>query len=244
MRKSIILLSLLILALNPAFAWQGKVLKVTDGNTIIVNHDGKEEKIRLYGIDAPEAEQSFGSCATQFAGELVFDKTVEIETIDKDSYGHTVGLVRYDDNEKCLNEEIIRSGFAWVYKDNCDKPECKAWLQLESVARSLKIGLWVRAKPVPPWDYRHGVKEEDSAAILGFELLPSLGRSNKQSVTVYIAKSGTAYHRGSCSLLKRSKIRISLVDAINNKYRPCYKCSPPTFKSKVNDGGKTFDWKK
>lgn len=224
MRTSIILLLLIFFALSPAFAWQGKVVKVTAGDIIVVNHDGKEEMISLYGIDAPEAEQSFGSCATQFTGALVFDKTVEIETIDDDSYGRTVGLVHYDDNEKCLNEELIRSGFAWVQEDTCEKPECKAWLQLENVARSLKIGLWVNANPIPPWDYRNGVKENGSAAGLLFGLLPMTARPKKRTASVYITKSGSTYHRGNCTSLKKSKIRISLDDALSNGYRPCYSC--------------------
>jgi len=43
--------------------WMGKVVGVSDGDTITVTHDGKGEKIRLYGIDCPEKRQAFGKRA-------------------------------------------------------------------------------------------------------------------------------------------------------------------------------------
>ena len=44
-------------------AWPGKVINVADGDTLTVLHDGKEEKIRLHGIDCPEGDQAFGDKA-------------------------------------------------------------------------------------------------------------------------------------------------------------------------------------
>jgi len=56
-------LILAILVPSICFAWSGKVVSVTDGDTIKVLHDGKEKKIRLYGIDTPEKGQDFGQKA-------------------------------------------------------------------------------------------------------------------------------------------------------------------------------------
>lgn len=50
------------------------------------------------------------------------------------------------------------------------------------------------------------------------------------STTVYITKTGKKYHRGSCSYLRRSKIRISLRDACARGYTPCSRCNPPKCK--------------
>ena len=44
---------------------------------------------------------------------------------------------------------------------------------------------------------------------------------------VYVTKSGTKYHRGSCSHLSKSKIERSLADAKNAGYEPCKTCNPP-----------------
>jgi len=41
--------------------FSGPVGGISDGDTINVMHDGRAEKIRLYGIDAPEKGQAFGN---------------------------------------------------------------------------------------------------------------------------------------------------------------------------------------
>jgi endonuclease YncB( thermonuclease family) len=47
--------TLILLPVTVAFAdFSGRVVGVTDGDTITVLHDGKGEKIRLNGIDCPE----------------------------------------------------------------------------------------------------------------------------------------------------------------------------------------------
>ena len=48
-----------------AMAWEGKVVGISDGDTIKVMHGGRAEKVRLYGIDTPERHQDFGTRAKQ-----------------------------------------------------------------------------------------------------------------------------------------------------------------------------------
>lgn len=48
------------------------------------------------------------------------------------------------------------------------------------------------------------------------------------SVTVYITKTGSKYHRGDCSALKSSKIEITLAEALAQGYEPCKLCDPPS----------------
>ena len=134
-------------------SWSGEVVGVADGDTITVLHNGKGERVRLYGIDTPEKRQAFGKKAKQFTSSMVFGKTVKVETKDFDRYGRTVGLVSI--NGESLNETLIKAGYAWVYSRYCKESFCKDWLNLESVARSGKIGLWSDPDPMPPWDFRH-----------------------------------------------------------------------------------------
>ena len=61
---TVLLFTLFIIpAVSPA--WQGKVVKVSDGDTIEVLHNGIAEKIRLYGIDCPEKKHSGIVCRTR-----------------------------------------------------------------------------------------------------------------------------------------------------------------------------------
>ncbi len=77
----------------PAWAWSGKVVGVSDGDTITVLRDKKPQKIRLYGIDCPEKRQPFANKAKQFTSELVLGKSVEVEPVATDRYGRTVAFV-------------------------------------------------------------------------------------------------------------------------------------------------------
>jgi hypothetical protein len=54
------------------------------------------------------------------------------------------------------------------------------------------------------------------------------GGGGGSGTTVYITKTGTKYHRGSCQYLSQSKIAISLADAKARGYDPCSVCKPPT----------------
>ena len=61
----------------------GKVIKVSDGDTItVLDSNNQKHKIRLKGIDAPESQQAFGDNSTQSLSKLVNDKEVLV-TWDK-----------------------------------------------------------------------------------------------------------------------------------------------------------------
>lgn len=132
-------LTLLLLLPTASYAWQGKVVAITDGDTIQVLHDGKAEKIRLYGIDCPEKRQDFGTKAKQFTSGMVFGRTVVIDQIDVDCHGRIVAVVK--GASKCVNEELIMIGLAWVYLKYCKRPFCSQWRQYQEDARARKVGL-------------------------------------------------------------------------------------------------------
>ncbi|MDR1863383.1 MAG: thermonuclease family protein [Treponema sp.] len=48
-----------------------------------------------------------------------------------------------------------------------------------------------------------------------------------ESLTVYVTNSGRRYHQEGCSSLKRSKIAVTLADAVRSGYRRCSICKPP-----------------
>lgn len=132
------------------------VVGISDGVTITVLHDGKGEKIRLYGIDTPEKGQAFSKKAKQFTSQMVYGKTVQVEVKDVDRYGRNVGIVTV--NGESLNEALVKNGFAWVYRKYCMESFCEEWLNFEIIARYGKIGIWSEPDPIPPWEFRHGNK--------------------------------------------------------------------------------------
>ena len=133
-------LFLAVLAPSICLAWSGKVVSVTDGDTIKVLHDGKEEVIRLYGVDSPEKKQSFGQKARDFTTSLVAGKTVEVEPRNTDRYKRTVAVVSVDGQN--VNELTVRNGYAWVYRKYCKESFCLSWKEKERSAKESKIGMW------------------------------------------------------------------------------------------------------
>jgi endonuclease YncB( thermonuclease family) len=154
MRKTKAFILSLVLILLPSFswAWSGKVVGVADGDTITVLRDKEQVRIRLYGIDCPEGGQAFGKKAKQFTSQMVYGKVVEVEPVDVDRYGRTVGLVTVF--KRLVNEELANAGFAWVYTRYCDRPICERWKVLEYEAREAKRGLWADPNAIPPWEFR------------------------------------------------------------------------------------------
>jgi len=144
----------LFLFLVPSLAsadFSGRVVAVTDGDTIRVMHNGKAEKIRLYGVDCPEMGQAYGKTAKQFASEMVFGKDVTVKTHGKDRYGRTIGDVLLPDG-RSLNHELVAAGLAWWYRRYA--PHDAELERLEKEARDHNLGLWADRDPAPPWCYR------------------------------------------------------------------------------------------
>lgn len=143
----------------------GKVIGVMDGDTIeVLDATKTSHRIRLEGIDAPEKAQPFGNRSKQHLSDLVFGKQVVVQFNKTDKYGRTVGKVLA--NGKDANLEQVRAGFAWHYKEYQKEQSASdrvAYADAETSARTGKMGLWLDPKPMPPWEWRHGGKNEPTA---------------------------------------------------------------------------------
>ena len=139
---------------------EGKVVGVADGDTItVLDATNTQHKIRLSGIDAPEKKQPFGNHSKESLSELVFAKTVTVETDKLDKYKRNVGKVQV--NGVDANLEQVKRGMAWHYKAyEREQPavDRKAYSDAENEANAARRGLWSDADPVPPWVFRHSEK--------------------------------------------------------------------------------------
>ena len=131
----------------------GKVIRVTDGDTItILDATNTKNKIRLYGIDAPEKAQDFGNKSREKLASLVAGKNIAVTVMDIDRYGRNVGRINVEGKE--VAEEMIKAGMVWLYTAYCKIPECKQWKELETQAKNDKIGLWSNPTAQEPWLWR------------------------------------------------------------------------------------------
>jgi micrococcal nuclease len=147
---------LVVALLTPPLAlavteYQGKVIRVMDGDTIEVLHNTRPERIRLSGIDCPEKGQGFGNRAKQSASQLAFGKEVTLQTHGHDKYGRTLAEVLLPDGMN-LNQELVKQGWCWWYRKYA--PRDRVLEGLERDAREAKKGLWADPQIVPPWEWR------------------------------------------------------------------------------------------
>ncbi|EKT3957707.1 thermonuclease family protein [Flavobacterium psychrophilum] len=150
MKKMFVLMLLMVTALCNAESVTGKVVKVKDGDTVVVLDCTKTMiTVRLAGVDAPEKKQDFGTIAKQFVSEQIFGKVVTFQEVSKDRYGRTVAFIFYEN--KNLSEELLKVGLAWHYV----KYDKSKYLQeLEDIARKNKVGLWSLPNPIMPSEFR------------------------------------------------------------------------------------------
>jgi endonuclease YncB( thermonuclease family) len=89
-RRTLCLLLLVLPLSAQAETLTGKVVGVTDGDTITVLVAEHPIKVRLAEIDTPERGQPWASRAKQALSDKVFGKEVEIRVVTVDRYGRTV----------------------------------------------------------------------------------------------------------------------------------------------------------
>ena len=129
-----------------------RVVGVVDGDTIRVIRQGKQERVRLHGIDAPETGLAFGRSAARTLGALLRDREASIEPTSRDRYGRTVALVYA--GADVVNREMVKMGRAWVWPRYCVQDYCRDWRRDQDAARKSRLGLWRERSPIPPWDWR------------------------------------------------------------------------------------------
>ena len=144
----------------------GRVVKVQDGDTItVLDANRTQHKIRLAGIDAPEAHQAFGTRSRQNLAGMVFGKDVLVEWNKyertkyvwnkRDQDKRKIGVVLVNGHD--VNLEQVRAGMAWWYRYYArdQTPDDRRFYDsAESEARAAKRGLWVDPAPMPPWEFR------------------------------------------------------------------------------------------
>lgn len=133
-------------------AWadfSGKVVAITDGDTLVVLRENVNVKVRLAEIDAPEKSQPYGKRSRQSLAELVFGKEVYVREEGRDRYGRTIGYVIHEGVN--ANREQVFRGMAWVY-DRFAADRTLYTVQAE--AREALRGLWADPAATPPWAWR------------------------------------------------------------------------------------------
>lgn len=148
--EAIVLVASLYPLVLEAAEFNGRVIRVLDGDTIEVLQANKPVRVRLANIDAPEKKQAYGHWSTNQLKGLIAAQPVTVSYTQTDRYGRIIGRV-FTTNGIEANRFMVKSGAAWVYtRYNMDK----TLPALQGAAQEQKCGLWADSQPVPPWEWR------------------------------------------------------------------------------------------
>ena len=120
-----------------------EVVQVVDGDTIEVRlPDGRLERVRLIGIDAPELGEPGSSEATARLTELVEGEEIRLEAdvSDRDRFDRLLRYVMV--GEVFVNETLVREGLAAAVRYPPDTERAETLEAAEAVARGRQSGLW------------------------------------------------------------------------------------------------------
>ncbi|MCJ8330050.1 MAG: thermonuclease family protein [Lentisphaeria bacterium] len=134
--KQITLLLLSYSLFACGYFYSEKVTRVIDGDTFVVNSNGKEVTIRLYGIHAPKYKHTLAAKAKKKLSELILGKKVLCMGSGVYKKGVVVCNVSMGKNDIGLS--MIESGFAWY----SIKYKAKNYIKAQGLAKKERKGLW------------------------------------------------------------------------------------------------------
>jgi len=195
----------------PASATTAPVLRVVDGDTVVLALDGRPVRVRLIGVDTPETVhpckpvERFGREAAAFLHALIEGRDVRVTYEDGpsrlDRYGRTLAYLHLEPGGLFVNREIIAKGYGHAYTKYPFK-YMDDFRAAERAAREARLGLW---GPSP---------DAGGTAVSG---------------TVYVTRTGSKYHRAGCRYVVNNKGAVAMAfdQAAARRYAPCSVCDPP-----------------
>lgn len=138
---------------------QYKVVRFSDGDTITVSMDGKNETIRFIGVDTPETHdprkkvQCYGPAASAYTKNTISAQGSQVrlaadaESNNRDKYNRLLRYVYLPDGT-LLNQKLIEEGYGFYYPyfPFTKSPDFSA---AQDRARAADKGLWGNCSPTP-----------------------------------------------------------------------------------------------
>lgn len=138
------------------------LVRVVDGDTIVVNVNGSEEKVRMIGVDTPESVHSdstknneYGDMASTFTKEYMKNYTtlyLQYDVSSKDQYGRTLAYVWLEDDVDTSNQQdietymynaiLLKEGYAINKEYPPNTAYADVFEQIRDNAELNNIGLW------------------------------------------------------------------------------------------------------
>lgn len=132
-----------------------RVIRIIDGDTIVVNNGSKNEKVRFIGINTPETVdpkspiERYGKEASAFTRRMLEGKKVRLEydIQQRDKYLRLLAYV-YLENGQMFNRMLVEEGYAQAMTVPPNIKYQQDFIRLERKARENNKGLW-NSPPAP-----------------------------------------------------------------------------------------------
>jgi micrococcal nuclease len=128
-----------------------RVVRIVDGDTVVIDRNNATETIRLIGVDTPELHhptkpvQCFAREAAAYITSLLKDRSVRVvadPTQDShDKYGRTLAYL-YRDDGLFINKSLIEEGYGYEYTYEVPYVYQKEFKAAQTDAREQQKGLW------------------------------------------------------------------------------------------------------
>ena len=229
-----LLITFLLLLPTLSSAGQHKVIRIVDGDTIVVDYKGKYEKLRLLRVNTPESVHPdekqnipMGKVASDYTKERLTGKYVDLEFEGpfRGRYGRLLAYVFVDGEN--FNLELVRQGLSPYYtKYGLSQKYDKEFKEAEQYARKHKLNIWgdpeltqkyLRLKS--KWGQYRSSVSSSPATIQTKEWKYVASRNSK------------VFHRPDCKWVKKiSPGNLvgfkSREEAVKSGRRPCRSCEP------------------
>jgi endonuclease YncB( thermonuclease family) len=135
----------------PSTDGRGTVVRVVDGDTIVVHIAGRDEHVRLIGIDTPETHkpgtpvECFGPEASAHLSELLPDNTpvrLERDIEARDRFDRLLAYVYRERDNVFIDLAMVTDGYAGtlaIAPNYAHRPEFE---KAEAEAQRNRLGLW------------------------------------------------------------------------------------------------------
>ncbi|MCA1670958.1 MAG: thermonuclease family protein, partial [Actinobacteria bacterium] len=133
-------------------------VRVIDGDTVVVSFAGREENVRLIGIDTPESTdpsqpaECFGAEASERTAELLPAGTevrLERDVEARDRYARLLAYVFRKPDDLFVNLALVEEGYAATLTIEPNVAYVDRFVAAATDAREQGLGLWSTCGPAP-----------------------------------------------------------------------------------------------
>ncbi len=138
---------------------EARVIAVNDGDSVTIRMNGREYRIRLIGIDAPEmGQEPWGQRSREHLRAMLkadgWNVFLETDVVPYDKYNRML-VYLWDDKKTTINEQMLSDGYAVLFTIQPNSKYADRFKNAQRAARERRLGIWgAEGLKERPLDYK------------------------------------------------------------------------------------------